>query len=214
MKHFIRISIVLGLLLFQPLHAQEEPMRLNFADTIFTLTAYTAFHVSLALAHELGHIVAAQIFIKCGAPIVQDQLPGANSIPHSPALGGKTDYAPNTPQTALTPTTPISFLGQYPEFQSSWLNALVHLAGPLSGIAASYIALKATNIIQELNTNENLKIAIKKGLKKQTFNADQPSGVRGLVFAHMLFNSLSLIPSSSYQFESEGEKIRQCFFRK
>lgn len=215
MKNFIRNSIILGSLLIQPLQAQEEGMTLNFADTIFILAAHTAFHVSLALAHELGHILAAQLFMRCGASLVQDPVHHTANAPyaHEPSEAA-VDYAPNVPQTALKTPTAITFLGEYPEFQSCWVNALVHLAGPLSGIAASYIALKTTNIIQELNKKENLKIAIKNGFKKPVFNEDQPSGIRGLAFTHMLLNTFSLIPVSSYRFDSEGEKIRQCFFKK
>lgn len=195
----------------QAQQAQQE--HTNFADIILILTANTVLHFGLAVAHELGHIAMAKLFISLGAPLAKDRVP-LNSLNINEPVS--ISHNPNNPDASLSSNTTLSVLATYPEFESSLLNALVVLAGPAAGALASYTVLKATNVIVELNNQNELVKAIKNGLKKPAFNDKQPQSVKGLAFAHMLLNGFALIPyqANNGAFLSEGQKIRQAIFRK
>lgn len=217
MKKIISIICLGFLLAHPPLQAQEESTAPNSADIIVLLLAHTALHFGLAMAHELGHALTAQLFVKCGFPIVHD--PTGQPTPNiPPALEKPNDnpgYAPNSPETSIKVASAVSLFGSCPEFQSDLLNAIVHLAGPIAGLASSYLALTTTNIIVELSKKKKPLKAIKKGLQKPLFNEEQPTGIRGLVFTHMLLNTFTLFPfqTPNGAIWSDGEKIRQCFFK-
>lgn len=199
------ITIVLVVSLFTPNAHSQQPSHehTNFADIILLLTANTVLNFGLAVAHELGHIALAKLFVSLGAPIIQESS--------EQRLG----YAPNSPHTSLESKKTLEVELYYPEFESRILNGLVILAGPAAGALASYGTLKATNIIIELNKQSSVAQALKKGLKKPAFNEDQPASLKGLAFTHLILNSFALIPFQSNHgtFLSEGEKIRQAFFK-
>lgn len=193
-------KIILSIILINAsVHAEPtQQEHTNFADILFLLASHTVLHFGLAVAHELGHMAIAKLFISLEAPLAKDTLEDSFL------------YAPNTSKIILKSNNTLEVSLQYPEFKCGLLNAMVTIAGPIAGALASYSALKATNIIIELNRNNTTLEAIKKGLKKDAFNEEQPSSVKGLVFAHLLFNGFTLIPYKSHdnQIWSEGEKIR------
>jgi hypothetical protein len=196
------------------MHAQQSPQEhTNFADIMLLLTANTVLHFGLAVAHELGHIAIAKLFVSLGAPLAKDPIPSNSLNINEPV---SISHDPNNPDSSLSSNTTLSVLATYPEFENSLLNALVVLAGPAAGALASYTVLKATNVIVELNHQNELVRAIKNGLKKPAFNDEQPQSIKGLAFAHMLLNGFALIPyqANNGAFLSEGQKIRQAIFRK
>ncbi len=183
---------------------QTENPHPNFADVLFILTANTILHFGLAVSHELGHIALAKLFVSLGLPLAPD-------IPEPTA----TVYSPNTARTSLSSST-LGVTATYPEFKNKWANALVILAGPAAGAFTSYMLLKVTNICVELNKDTDAFKALKRGLKKPAFSEEQPQSIQGLALVHLLCNGFALIPYQAQQgaFLSEGEKIRQSFFKK
>lgn len=193
MKKLFLLSIVSGLLAVpQPLQAKQEPSN-TYGKTLITLLAVPALHLGLGLAHQLGHILVAQLLLKCGA----EPLSAGNRGPNQP-IG--IDWF-------------LRVSGTYPEFKSELLNALVELSGPAAGLVASYAALKATNIATELSHEKSLMKAIKKGLKKPFLHDEQSTCIKGIVGLHSLINTGMLVPFSCGNYTSEGEIIRQSLFK-
>lgn len=189
------LAFILSLLTFsQPIATQEPEPEINLADSLVILMAHATLHFGLAFAHELGHACMAQLCLKSGAAVIPTKE--------------------NNDGTSIEVNSLIGMIGNYPPFKSDLLNALVHASGPLAGFAASYALLKITNIIMEINKRDNFVKGIKKGFKKPLFNEDQPTGIRGVAFAHILFNGFSLIPARSEdlleekQHWSDGQKIK------
>ncbi len=92
---------------------------------------------------------------------------------------------------------------------------VVHLAGPIAGWLATAATLKAANIMIEYMKAKNVGTAVKKGWKKDLFNEEQPSALKGAAILHILYNGLTLFPADHYghRYQSDGRKIWNCFLK-
>ena len=154
--------------------AQEntESNKINLADIPVLVGTHFLLNVALGLAHQLGPILAAKLFIACGAEFSE----------------------PNETPDANVKLTGACLDASVPEFKSALLNICMYGSAPLTGLLGCICALKSANILNEYHKTNNMKKAFLKGLRKDLFNEDQPTTLKGWVLVHLAMNSFDCVP--------------------
>lgn len=149
-----------------------EADKINMADIPLLFGTHLLLNFVLGLAHQMGPIIAAKLFIACGAEFSN----------------------PNETPTAHVKLTGLCLDATVPEFKNELLNAVMYGSAPLTGFLGCICALKTATIINEYHKAYDFKKAFSKGLRKDLFNDDQPTALKGWVIMHMAMNSFDYLP--------------------
>jgi hypothetical protein len=176
MKYCIK-KIALGLMLASlNINAleNEEANKINMADIPVLVGAHFLLNIALGLAHQMGPIIAAKIFVMFGAEFSAQIEPETSDA--------------NVKLKGICLDTTV------PEFKNELLNILMYGSAPLTGFLGCICALKTANVLSEYDKTKGFKKAFSNGLKKDLFNETQSPSLKGWVIAHLALNCFDCVP--------------------